>query len=367
MFVILGFIGFLYFQFQKELMLQNKRVMMQEYSSELIARLKDLHINFDKYKFYPRDERFNSAIYDSDGQLIFSTLNSSEVNLNKVVYTTSKHVHFIEEPDVFYLGAKYVVLEVKDSQIWLQNVQKTIFLYSVLGFSVLLFIGFFLLRLFLKPMKDSYTLLDRFIKDTTHELNTPISAIVANIELIDIGSLKDERLKKRIHRIDIGAKTVSNIYEDMTYLTLNNKIISQNEPLDMQKLLQQRVEYFNALAEVKKIKMHVHLYSDETLLADYKKISKLIDNLLSNAIKYNRVNGSIIVTFKDKTVTIEDTGVGISEEKLTHIFDRYSRFEKSVGGFGIGLSIVSLIAQEYAIKIDFQSKQKEGTKVSLSW
>lgn len=365
--VILFFIGFLYFSLQKDLMLNNKRVQLQEYSNDLIYRLKDLHINFDKYKFYPRDERFNSAIYDSDRKLIFSTLQSPKVNLDDVVYTSKNYIHFIEEPDSYYLGAKYVILEVNDDQTWLTVLQKEIALFVSIGFMILFVVGFFLLRLFLKPMRDAFHLLDRFIKDTTHELNTPISAIVANIELIDFESLEDEKLKKKIRRIDIGAKTVSNIYQDLTYLTLNNKIVSQNERLDLSRLLVQRVEYFKILADVKKIDFHVEVERDVELFIDRTKISKVVDNLISNAIKYNKVDGSIFVRLKMGTLIVEDSGRGIAKDKIDSMFERYSRFDKSVGGFGIGLNIVSMICQEYNLNIKIESELHKGTKVILTW
>ncbi len=365
--VILFFISFLYFKLQKELMLKDKRVQLQSYSNDLIYRLKDLHINFDKYKFYPRDERFNSAIYDSDRKLIFSTLKSPKVNLEDVVYTSNKYIHFIEEPDSYYLGAKYVILEVPDNQLWLKSTKEEIFIFIIFGFLALFVVGFFLLKLFLKPMRDAFHLLDRFIKDTTHELNTPISAIVANIELIDIDTIPDEKLKKKIKRIDVGAKTVSNIYQDLTYLTLNNKIISQNELLDLSSLVHQRVDYFKTLANVKRISFKTGIDENIELFCDQKKISKVVDNLLSNAIKYNKVEGSITVTLKEKSLIIEDSGKGIAQDKIDSMFDRYSRFDKSVGGFGIGLNIVSLICKEYHIDIQIKSEVNIGTKVMLSW
>ena len=64
---------------------------------------------------------------------------------------------------------------------------------------------------------------------------------------------------------------------------------------------------------------------------------------------------------------IEDTGKGISKENLNRLFDRYSRFDKSVGGFGIGLNIVSLIAKEYNFKIEVESEVDIGTKVKIKW
>ena len=365
--VILSFTAFLYFSFQKDLMLQDKRILMQEYSNELILRLKDLHINFDKYKYYPRDERFNSAIYDSDRKLIFSTLKSANVKLDEVTYTSNKYIHFIEEPESYYLGAKYVLLEIKDDGIWLSDIKDKITILIIGGFAFMFTLGFFLLKLFLKPMRDSLHLLDRFIKDTTHELNTPISAIITNVEMIDIDALEDKKLAKKIKRIDTGAKTVSNIYQDLTYLALNNKIISHNETLDLSALVKERVEYFRTLADVKKITISKSIKKNIELFSDHKKISKVIDNLLSNAIKYNKVGGTINVTLQENLLVIEDSGKGIAKEKIPSMFDRYARFDKSVGGFGIGLNIVTMICQEYGIVITIDSKEGIGTRLELRW
>jgi two-component system OmpR family sensor kinase len=364
--VILFFISFMYFNFQKNLMLQEKRIILQEYSNDLIFRLKDLHINFDKYKFYPRDEKFNSAIYDSDKKLIFSTLESNDLHLDKVIYTTESKIHFIKEPESYYLGAKYVVLEIPSNNLWLETLKKEIFIFVILAFIFMTFIGYFLLKLFLKPMRDSLHLLDRFIKDTTHELNTPVSAIITNVEMIDTSKL-DEKLAKKIKRIDIGAKTISNIYEDLTFLTLNNKIISQNEILDLSSIVKQRVEYFKILAEVKKITISIDIEEDITIYSDKKKISKLIDNLLSNAIKYNNIAGSISVTLKKGFLGIKDSGKGMSEEQTAQLFQRYKRFDNSVGGFGIGLNIVSMIASEYNLNIKVTSQLKKGTNMEIRW
>ncbi len=244
---------------------------MQEYSNDLIFRLKDLHVNFDKYKFYPRDEKYKSAIYDSDKTLIFSTLESKKVDLDNVTYTSHNKIHFIEEPESYYLGAKYVVLEVPDDLKWLEKLKKEIFVFVVIAFLFMTFFGYFLLKLFLKPMKDALHLLDRFIKDTTHELNTPISAIISNVEMIDTEELDEKKWQKKIRRIDIGAKTISNIYEDLTFLTLNNKIISQNEYLELTKIVHQRVDYFKTLADVKKIEFIEDIKDDVIIFCDVKK------------------------------------------------------------------------------------------------
>ena len=230
----------------------------------------------------------------------------------------------------------------------------------------MMMVGYVLLRLFLKPMRDAIQLLDRFIKDTTHELNTPVSTIVANIEMIDKSQL-DAKLLKKINRIDIGAKTISNIYQDLTYLTLGNKIMANDEDLDIEQLAIERIEYFNSLAVAKRVSLDLELIENTSLFIDKGKFSKLLDNLISNAIKYNKVNGSIILRVEDKKITVQDTGIGIAEEDISKMLERYTRFNKSSGGFGIGLNIVASIAREYDLKIDIESEEKVGTKVSVSW
>ncbi|PRM96668.1 sensor histidine kinase [Aliarcobacter cryaerophilus] len=364
--VILGVITFLYYQFKKDLMLQDKRQTLQNYSNAQIANLKELHINIDKSDIYPRDERFNSAIFDSSKKKIFSTLLMSDVKLDEVIYLKDGYIHLIKEPESYYLGSKYVIVEIEDDNIWFTNIKYKMLFWFLFSFILLLFVGYFIAKLFLKPMRDSIQMLDRFIKDTTHELNTPIAAILSNIQMINKNNI-DEKLAKKINRIEIGAKTISNIYEDLTFVSLNNQIISNNEKLNFSQVLNQRVDFFKSIASSKKVEFILDIKDDIFIVCDIKKLSKLIDNILSNAIKYNKFQGFIKVNLKDKILIIEDSGKGMSKDNLSNLFTRYKRFDKSVGGFGIGLNIVSLIAKEYDFKIDVISKIDVGTRIKIKW
>ncbi|PRN00192.1 sensor histidine kinase [Aliarcobacter cryaerophilus] len=364
--VILGVITFLYYQFKKDLMLQDVRQTLQNYSNTQIANLKELHINIDKSDIYPRDERFNSAIYDSSKKKIFSTLLMGDVKLDEVIYLKDGYIHLIKEPESYYLGSKYVIVEIEEDNIWFANIKYQMLFWFLFSFILLLFVGYFIAKLFLKPMRESIQMLDRFIKDTTHELNTPIAAILSNIQMINKDNI-DEKLAKKINRIEIGAKTISNIYEDLTFVSLNNQIISNNEKLNFSQILNQRVDFFKSIANSKKIDFILDIKENVFIVCDVKKLSKLIDNILSNAIKYNKFQGFIKVTLKDKILIIEDSGKGMSKDNLSNLFTRYKRFDKSVGGFGIGLNIVSLIAKEYDLKIDVISKIDVGTRIKIRW
>lgn len=363
--IIIAIISFMYFNFQKDLMLQQKRATLQEYANSLILNLKDLHINFDKYQTYPRFKEFETAIYDSDKVKIFSTFKNQDVDFNKLLYISGDNIHFISRPESYYLGSKYIIVTIPVESSWLYNTYENITVFALTALLFMVIFGYFLLRLLLKPMKNALLLLDRFIKDTTHELNTPVSAILTNIEMINKNSVNDKTLKK-INRIDTASKTISNIYQDLTYLTLNKKIMSKDEVLNLKPLINERVEYFKTLIQSKNIKIRLEL-NDAYLTIDKFKITKVIDNLLSNAIKYNKINGQIQIILTQNSLQINDSGIGIDKKRVKEIFKRYKRFDESVGGFGIGLSIVNMIAKEYNLQIDIDSQLKIGTKVKISW
>ena len=365
--VILGLMVSLYYTLQKELAASQRTILLNEYADDFLLKLEELHNDTTDTLIYPRDEKFQTSLYGADYKLIYSTLDNPKNLLTEVSYTSNKIVRYITQPQKYYLNTQYIIVEMEDDKEWLERTVKTIFIYGSIFFIFMLVIGYFLLKLFLKPMRDSLHLLDTFIKDTTHELNTPVSTILTNIELIDKEEMEDKALVKIINRVEIGAKTISNIYDDLTYLMLNNKIISHNQDIELKELIKQRVEYFSSLLDMKKIEVVLRLESNVVLHIDSKKISKLIDNILSNAIKYNKIGGSIFITLKEDSLSIKDTGKGIEKEHIDLMLERYARFDSAVGGFGIGLNIVKMICDEYNLTIKIDSEVGRWTEVSISW
>ncbi len=366
-FLILILGSTIYYRLQKDLMLQTKRLKLEEYSKELIDGLKLLHIYFDRYRTYPRNPLYRSAIYDADKVQIFSTLKDPQgVRLDKVIYTTDHVIQYVHVLDSYYLGAKYVVVEIDDDRKWWVQTWKNILIYGGALLILFLIAGLVLVRLFLAPMRNAIHLLDRFIKDTTHELNTPVSAILSNVEMIDTDGL-DPKTAKKIARIEIAARTISHIYQDLTYLVLHHKVASRDEDLDLSRLVAERIDYFKILAEAKKIEIESDIQPGVHLHIDRGKMTRLIDNLLSNAIKYNRRRGSIFVRLRPGELLVQDSGIGMDDEALKEAFKRYKRFDESVGGFGIGLNIVAMIAKEYGLKVSIKSRKGHGSEVYVRW
>ena len=365
--VVLALTVSLYYNLQKELAQRQMTIELNEYSNDFISTLQHLKSQKAGSSSYPHDPKFRSSLYGVDYKLIYSTLSNPKKLLTEVSYTNNKIIRYIINPEDYYLHTQYIVIEIVDDKGWLKKTVRNLILYSFLFFTTMIIIGYFLLKTFLKPMRDAIHLLDTFIKDTTHELNTPVSTIMTNIEMINKDNIKDKYLLKIINRIEIGTKTVSNIYDDLSFLILKNKIISNNQNINLKKLIAQRVEYFSILANVKKIQIKTKLDPNATLNIDEKKISKLIDNLLSNAIKYNKINGSIVITLDKNELTIKDTGKGIEQQNIDLMFERYARFDHVVGGFGIGLNIVKMICDEYNLDIKITSQVNKFTEVSITF
>ncbi|MGH2267147.1 two-component system sensor histidine kinase DccS [Campylobacter taeniopygiae] len=256
-----------------------------------------------------------------------------------------------------------VLIQGEDVSKELFWIRVKVFSFSFLAFFVLGLIAYILVKIALKPLEDKITVLNRFIKDSTHELNTPLSVILMSIEQLERKNLDNNKFK----RIKIAAKSLSQVYSDLVFYNFPNTLEDKKEEFDLKNLFEERIEYFRLFFEQKKINLDLKLDNKVMIFATKNQISKLLDNLLSNAIKYNKKNGTIFIKLKDNFFSIADTGCGISKENLKFIFDRYARFNKDQGGFGIGLSLVKKICHDNNIKIVCESIENEGSVFKLSW
>ena len=365
--LLLVLLGVLHYKSEEKLMFSNYRTVLSDYANEQYKAIKIFHKeHYPKNVTYPRNAKFRSAIYDLSGEKIFSLLKHNPRHFGRDIYRVKETIHFLKPlDDNYYLGAKYLFIEVDENLAWKDDAIKDIIIYGILTLVVLAIFGFFFVGIFLRPMRDSITLLDDFIKDTTHELNTPISAILANIEMMDKSTM-GEKNERKLARINIAAKTVSHLYQDLTYLTLSHNRKSKDEWIDLKQLITDRVEYFAILAGSKNITFTLDL-KDSALFIDSVKIARVLDNLISNAIKYNKRNGAIFIVLRKTYLSVEDTGIGIEAKEVNDIFERYTRFNSSEGGFGIGLNIVKSIITEYALQIDVKSILNQGTTIRVDF
>ncbi len=358
-------LGIFYINSQKEQILHTQKQQMDSQANLTINHLKKLHNSSSNDIKYPRIDNIKTAIYDIDKKVIFSQFDKKINTFNKEYFFEDDFVYFIYKVKPYYLGTAYLIIE-KPREYKLINTLIKLSIFLILTIIVLVITSFFLAKILIKPLSDNIDLLDKFLKDTTHELNTPIAAILANIEMLNLENM-DEKNQKKIHRIKIGATTISSIYDDLSFLILNNKIVSKDENINITNILYSRIEYFKILSDFKNITFVLDVDDDIFLNIDDLKLSRLFDNLISNAIKYSKVSSKINIILSQNYFIIEDEGSGISEENIKHIFERYKRFDTTVGGFGIGYNIIYSIIKEYNININIESKVDIGTKVTLTW
>ncbi len=352
-----------YYFYEQDQLTHDEKEILKKYALELEDKLLALHEDNNNRLKYPRFSDFNSAIYDIDKNLIFTTFENNIENLNRKFFIQDSKSYLVSSLSPYYVGAAYIVVQKETKNLEILN--NLIYLATVVVL-ITIITSFFLVNLVLKPIRENIKLLDNFIKDTTHELNTPITAILANVETLDSSNC-DEKTLRKLDRIKIASMSISNIYQDLVYLLLNHKTSTQNVDLNLSQILFQRVNYFENMANMKKIRFVLKIKENVHFVADKQKMERLIDNIISNAIKYTKKSTTINVILSESMLSIEDEGKGMSKEEIEKIFTRYLRFDKSQGGFGIGYSIIKSIIDMYNIKIDIKSKPNKGTKVTLRW
>lgn len=229
-------------------------------------------------------------------------------------------------------------------------------------------VGFFLVRVSLKPLNQKIEELNLFIKDTTHEINTPLSVLQMSVDRIDKSKLEEKDIKK-FNSIIVASRTLESIYHSLIYTSFG-RLESKIEEIEISNLIKERLNYFEMLFAQKNISISSSL-QEVMLEANAKSISLVIDNLLSNAYKYTPKNGSVeIKTYREGEInylSVKDNGYGIAPKDLEHIYKRFTRFDSSKGGFGLGLSIVKKICDEFKISIECKSELKKGSEFILQW
>jgi len=354
-------IAILYYQNEKKLYFDLTKTKMQNIVSNISSRIIFAHMSNTPLdlKQFLKNDIYKISFYDKNKTLIIGNLNE-KIDFSKQFIQNEQNFTLVNDSTYGHLGIYYIVIQENLMFKSLKKMEVDIITLFLIVYSILALIGFFLAKLLIKPIKDEREKLNNFIKDTTHELNTPISAILMSSE-------SEELTKKQIKRIQLAANKISEIYKDLTYIFLEENSEKKDfKEINLKELITSQLKYFEALAEKKKISIDTSL-EDTNYFIDENDFTRLFNNLLSNAVKYNKMKGSIFIELKNKTLTINDSGIGIEEKKIKDIFNRYYRATSQSGGFGLGLNIVKNICDLYNIDIQIKSEIKKGTTFILKF
>ncbi len=191
---------------------------------------------------------------------------------------------------------------------------------------------------------------DKFIKDSIHEINTPLAVIQANIELMRLTGQESRYLIK----MEAAAKIITNIYEDLSYFIKKDRFIIKKEVVNISEFLQERIEYFREPAIGANVNMDSALKDHLFVSFDKTQLQRVFDNNIFNAIKYTKEGGEIKISlFSDGNgkIIFEIINTALYKPDINNIFNRFYRGSDTRGGFGIGLSLVYQIAVQNGVGI----------------
>ena len=211
-----------------------------------------------------------------------------------------------------------------------------------------------------------------FTANVSHELKTPLTSISGYAELIESGMAQGEDSVRFAGKIRKESDRMLALIGDILRLSELDSIgdTPLDDEIDLKAVSEDCKERLSQQAEKRGIRITVS--GESTVITGSRtEITELVYNLLDNAIKYNRENGNIEIDISDKKLTVSDTGLGIPQESIPRIFERFYRIDKSrsraKGGTGLGLSIVRHIAEHHGAEINVESTVGVGTSITVTF
>lgn len=212
------------------------------------------------------------------------------------------------------------------------------------------------------PLLKSDEHMQKVVKETLHELNTPVSTIMMNIAMMK-KQCTEGKNSKRIERIEQSCKDLLALYDQMEY-SIKRQIESiEIDEFDLAILIEEELQRFEDIKENITIKNTIH--TPIQLKTDRSGLKKVIDNLLSNAIKHNEPDGFVNIEYKDYWLSISNTGKKIDTKNLFMIFEEHYQENTTSKGFGLGLSIVKEFCDTHKIEIKINSDELTTIKLNL--
>jgi two-component system, OmpR family, sensor kinase len=223
-------------------------------------------------------------------------------------------------------------------------------------------------------LDEAFTTQRQFMEDISHELKTPLSVLKGELEVTLKKIRSPQEYKTTLHSSLEEVNNLVGIVDNLlTLARFDAKTTTlQAVSLDLNVLIKDAVEAIQVLAFQKKITVHVNSAHTVDIHADKNQLKRLVLNILDNAIKYTRPGGKISIDLRQQkesaVIDITDNGIGIPEDELPFIFDRFYRVDKSRSsiGFGLGLSIAQSIAMAHGGKIYAKANVPRGTIFTIS-
>ena len=220
------------------------------------------------------------------------------------------------------------------------------------------------------------TLRREFTANVSHELKTPLTSISGFAELMAQGSVPPEKVQEFSADIYRESQRLIDLVNDIIYLSRLEEegYEPEREPVDLYDLAADTIDSLREAAKQRDVRFQL-TGEHVAVMGVWRILSEILYNLCDNAVKYNRRGGSVEVSVSEQNgaavLSVEDTGIGISPEHQSRVYERFFRVDKShskaIGGTGLGLSIVKHGAQFHHAEIALESEPGFGTKFTLTF
>ncbi|MEA1880728.1 MAG: HAMP domain-containing sensor histidine kinase [Campylobacterota bacterium] len=197
-----------------------------------------------------------------------------------------------------------------------------------------------------------------FLRHAVHETNTPLAVIMANIELYELEHGKNDTLSN----IEAATKNIYGIYDDLSYLTKQDKIIYTKQPINLALFVKSRLDFFDIVAKQSNIVFNFSV--EKTILSiiniNETKLQRIVDNTLTNALKYTKEFRTIDVEIfeKNRSITLSISSCSSMIKDTDKVFEPYYREDSHKEGLGLGLNLVKTICDDEYIEILLNSNEK---------
>lgn len=224
----------------------------------------------------------------------------------------------------------------------------------------------------LERLERSFNQISQFTSDVAHELLTPLTVIKDEIEVTLMRKRRTSEYINTLNAIQRQTDRAISIIKSMLYLAKADAgIVKANfDKICVSDLIRELVLFFNFKAKQKNVKVKFDCSSDVFLTTDDRLLFEALKNIVDNAIEYTNSGGKVEIVCERENgkvkISVSDTGIGISEDDLPRIFDRFYRgknaFEINPSGTGLGLSLTKAIIDILAGEIEVYSQLGKGTK-----
>ncbi len=285
------------------------------------------------------------------------------------------YTKYVNDNDV--VGVIQIFADTTYEKIFLNFLRSVLLIIGTIGMIIMVVISYFFTGKVIQPVKHSWIRQKKFVADASHELRTPLTVIQTNLDAAlsdDQGTIKENSiwLNNAYSETKVMGKLIQQL---LTLAKIDaNKIKLEIQDINLSDIVLITVDNLKIMSDVKNIEVQTEIQDDIYIKGDYDKVRQLVVILLDNSIKYTE-KGSIKICLKTeknkKVLTIEDTGIGIKQEDIKKIFDRFYRVDEArnrqAGGTGLGLSIAKWIVDAHKGTIEIQSTLGKGSIFNVTF